>query len=126
MKSRKLAIPGSAPIWSTSLVRYGLGVKEVWEVPEENHNAGMVVHTVGWPLGMRNYGPADHPSAVSYGRKNGAPEQLETPRHSSTRGRALATACRSRISKSSSEAALESCGGVHESCEWEVTCGSWV
>jgi electron-transferring-flavoprotein dehydrogenase len=29
---------------------YGLGVKEVWEVPEEQHNAGFVQHTLGWPL----------------------------------------------------------------------------
>ncbi|CAK0810243.1 unnamed protein product [Prorocentrum cordatum] len=35
---------------------YGLGVKEVWEIPEENHVAGTVVHTVGWPLDMSTYG----------------------------------------------------------------------
>ena len=29
---------------------YGLGVKEVWEVPEENFKAGYVQHTLGWPL----------------------------------------------------------------------------
>ncbi|GMI28617.1 hypothetical protein TeGR_g7802 [Tetraparma gracilis] len=29
---------------------YGLGVKEVWEVPESNHQAGFVQHTLGWPL----------------------------------------------------------------------------
>jgi len=29
---------------------YGLGVKEVWEVPEEHHKAGFVQHTLGWPL----------------------------------------------------------------------------
>jgi electron-transferring-flavoprotein dehydrogenase len=35
---------------------YGLGVKEVWEIPEEKHVAGTVVHTVGWPLDMNTYG----------------------------------------------------------------------
>jgi len=35
---------------------YGLGIKEVWEIKEENFSAGMVVHTVGWPLGAWNYG----------------------------------------------------------------------
>ncbi len=29
---------------------YGLGVKELWEVPTENHQPGLVVHTAGWPL----------------------------------------------------------------------------
>jgi len=35
---------------------YGLGIKEVWEVPEENHSAGTVVHTLGWPLSQMMYG----------------------------------------------------------------------
>ena len=29
---------------------YGLGVKEVWEVPEENFKKGFVQHTLGYPL----------------------------------------------------------------------------
>lgn len=29
---------------------YGLGVKEVWEVSEEQHKPGFVQHTLGWPL----------------------------------------------------------------------------
>ncbi len=29
---------------------YGLGVKEVWEIPEENHKPGLVIHTLGYPL----------------------------------------------------------------------------
>ena len=29
---------------------YGLGIKEVWEIPEENHKPGLVQHTIGWPL----------------------------------------------------------------------------
>ncbi|GJQ10625.1 hypothetical protein GpartN1_g2416.t1 [Galdieria partita] len=35
---------------------YALGIKEVWRVPEEKHQAGLVVHTVGWPLDSRTYG----------------------------------------------------------------------
>lgn len=35
---------------------YGLGIKEVWEVPEENHKAGSIQHTFGWPLDMNTYG----------------------------------------------------------------------
>ena len=30
--------------------RYGLGVKEVWEIPEEIHDPGFVQHTLGYPL----------------------------------------------------------------------------
>lgn len=29
---------------------YGLGIKEVWEVPKENFHAGLIQHTLGWPL----------------------------------------------------------------------------
>mmetsp|Transcript_28313 Transcript_28313/g.88047 ORF Transcript_28313/g.88047 Transcript_28313/m.88047 type:complete len:382 (+) Transcript_28313:551-1696(+) len=34
---------------------YGLGIKEVWEIPPENHVAGTVTHTVGWPLDQMTY-----------------------------------------------------------------------
>lgn len=29
---------------------YGIGIKELWDVPEENHQEGKVIHTQGWPL----------------------------------------------------------------------------
>ncbi len=29
---------------------YGLGVKEIWEIPAEKHSPGRVIHTQGWPL----------------------------------------------------------------------------
>lgn len=29
---------------------YGLGVKEVWEVPKENFKSGFIQHTIGYPL----------------------------------------------------------------------------
>ncbi|MDE2476984.1 MAG: electron transfer flavoprotein-ubiquinone oxidoreductase [Alphaproteobacteria bacterium] len=29
---------------------YGLGLKELWELPPETHRPGLVVHTMGWPL----------------------------------------------------------------------------
>ena len=35
--------------------KYGLGMKELWEVAPEKHRPGRVVHTMGWPLG-RNAG----------------------------------------------------------------------
>ena len=31
--------------------KFGLGMKEIWDVKPEKHKAGKVVHTVGWPLG---------------------------------------------------------------------------
>jgi electron-transferring-flavoprotein dehydrogenase len=30
--------------------KYGIGLKEVWQVPEAAFRAGLVQHTVGWPL----------------------------------------------------------------------------
>ncbi len=35
--------------------KYGLGMKELWEVKPEKHRPGQVTHTMGWPLG-RNAG----------------------------------------------------------------------
>jgi len=29
---------------------YGLGIKEVWEIPKENHKPGLVMHTIGYPM----------------------------------------------------------------------------
>ena len=29
---------------------YGLGIKEIWDIPAENHQEGLVVHGTGWPL----------------------------------------------------------------------------
>lgn len=29
---------------------YGLGLKEVWEIPEENFEEGLVQHSIGWPV----------------------------------------------------------------------------
>ncbi|MEC8849995.1 MAG: electron transfer flavoprotein-ubiquinone oxidoreductase [Pseudomonadota bacterium] len=35
---------------------YGIGLKEVWEVPAEKHKPGLVVHGAGWPLDDANPG----------------------------------------------------------------------
>jgi electron-transferring-flavoprotein dehydrogenase len=29
---------------------YGIGIKEVWDIPADQHDEGLVVHGVGWPL----------------------------------------------------------------------------
>jgi len=29
---------------------YGLGIKELWDIPADRHQAGRVIHTQGWPL----------------------------------------------------------------------------
>jgi electron-transferring-flavoprotein dehydrogenase len=31
--------------------KYGIGLKELWEVPKVKHKPGFVQHTMGWPLG---------------------------------------------------------------------------
>ncbi len=35
---------------------YAIGIKELWEIPTENHKPGLVEHTIGWPLDSRTYG----------------------------------------------------------------------
>ncbi len=37
---------------------YGLGIKEVWELPAGVLSPGKVMHSVGYPLGFKNYGYA--------------------------------------------------------------------
>ena len=36
--------------------KYGIGLKELWEVPAETHRPGLVQHSFGWPLGNRTGG----------------------------------------------------------------------
>ena len=36
--------------------QYGIGFKEIWEVNENQHEEGMVMHTTGWPLDKKTYG----------------------------------------------------------------------
>ena len=35
---------------------YALGIKELWEIEPARHQAGLVVHTAGWPLDSGTYG----------------------------------------------------------------------
>src|SRR5215475_557180 len=46
---------------------YGVGVKELWEIPSGRIRAGEVMYTLGWPLTSREYG-----GAWIYGGKNNA------------------------------------------------------
>ena len=35
---------------------FGLGIKELWEIPKEKHQPGLIWHSVGWPLNTDTYG----------------------------------------------------------------------
>ncbi len=35
---------------------YGIGLKELWEIEPSRFNAGLVMHTAGWPLSSDTYG----------------------------------------------------------------------
>ena len=35
---------------------YALGVKELWEIPAEAHQKGLIIHSIGWPLPKDTYG----------------------------------------------------------------------
>ncbi|MFQ5937983.1 MAG: NAD(P)/FAD-dependent oxidoreductase, partial [Acidiferrobacterales bacterium] len=35
---------------------FAIGIKELWDVDPANHEQGLVVHTLGWPLDSRTYG----------------------------------------------------------------------
>ena len=49
--------------------KFGLGLKELWSVPEENFNEGYVQHTMGWPLDNKTGGG----SFLYHFRDNGEP-----------------------------------------------------
>lgn len=36
--------------------KFGIGLKELWEVKPEHHRPGLVQHSFGWPLGMKTGG----------------------------------------------------------------------
>ena len=36
--------------------QYGIGFKEIWEITDEQHQEGLVMHTAGWPLDNQTYG----------------------------------------------------------------------
>lgn len=37
-------------------MKYGIGIKELWQVKPENHQQGLVQHSFGWPLDMKTGG----------------------------------------------------------------------
>jgi electron-transferring-flavoprotein dehydrogenase len=41
---------------NSSPQKFGIGIKELWEVPADKHQPGLVLHTVGWPLDDENGG----------------------------------------------------------------------
>lgn len=45
---------------------YGLGLKEIWEIPDALHQRGLVMHSIGWPLDTKTYGG----SFVYHGENN--------------------------------------------------------
>ena len=36
--------------------KYGIGIKELWQIPAANHRPGLAQHTTGWPLDMNTGG----------------------------------------------------------------------
>ena len=36
--------------------KFGIGLKELWEIPKDKHRPGLVQHTMGWPLDDRTGG----------------------------------------------------------------------
>ena len=36
--------------------QFGIGFKEIWEVSDNQHHEGLVMHTAGWPLDSKTYG----------------------------------------------------------------------
>jgi electron-transferring-flavoprotein dehydrogenase len=35
---------------------YGLGIKELWEIPKDKHQPGLIWHSTGWPMKTDTYG----------------------------------------------------------------------
>jgi len=62
----KFALAGKQP------QKFGIGIKELWQVPPEKHQPGLAQHTTGWPLddktggGSFMYHFGDHYVAIGY------------------------------------------------------------
>ena len=41
---------------NSDVPKFGIGMKEIWEVDPANHDEGLVLHTMGWPLGFKQSG----------------------------------------------------------------------
>ena len=41
---------------NSDVPKFGLGMKEIWEIDPAKHKEGTVTHTMGWPLGTKNTG----------------------------------------------------------------------
>ncbi|PIE12668.1 MAG: electron transfer flavoprotein-ubiquinone oxidoreductase [Rhodobacterales bacterium] len=37
----------------SDVAKFGVGMKEIWEIDPEKHHEGAVIHTMGWPLNKR-------------------------------------------------------------------------
>jgi electron-transferring-flavoprotein dehydrogenase len=35
---------------------FGIGIKELWEIPQANHTPGLIEHSIGWPMDTATYG----------------------------------------------------------------------
>jgi electron-transferring-flavoprotein dehydrogenase len=35
---------------------FGIGIKELWEIPSDRHQPGLVIHSCGWPTDSQTYG----------------------------------------------------------------------
>ncbi len=35
---------------------YAIGIKELWRIKKEKHQAGKIIHSVGWPMDSKTYG----------------------------------------------------------------------
>ena len=52
--------------------KFGIGIKEMWQVPPEKHQPGLAQHTTGWPLGDKTGGGSfmyhfgDHYVAIGF------------------------------------------------------------
>jgi electron-transferring-flavoprotein dehydrogenase len=52
---------------------YGIGIKEVWEIPEDQHNEGSVLHSTGYPIQGASYASSSGGFFVSCGEQSGLP-----------------------------------------------------
>ncbi|MDX1950042.1 MAG: electron transfer flavoprotein-ubiquinone oxidoreductase [Rickettsiales bacterium] len=41
---------------NTNPQTYAIGIKELWRISKEKHQAGKIIHTIGWPMDSKTYG----------------------------------------------------------------------
>ena len=107
--------------------KFGIGLKELWELPPDKHKRGLVMHTMGWPLDNSH---RRRPLHVSLGRefllhRLCRPSELFEPLHLAVRRIPARQASSRRSAKCSKAASASAMARARSPKAASSRCPSW-